>query len=68
MKGRSRGADAAKLLAVLARTASRLRTLGDSSETRQLICQEAMLLANGRSAILYLAGPGRIVADVHIDL
>ncbi|MCU1486706.1 MAG: hypothetical protein JWN67_3452 [Actinomycetia bacterium] len=62
MKRHQRGPDAAELLTVLARTASRLRALGDSSETRQLICQEAMLLADGRSAILYLAGPGRILA------
>jgi hypothetical protein len=62
VRRRQRATDATELLAVLARTASRLRTLGDSSETRQLICQEAVLLADGRSAILYLAGPGRIVA------
>jgi hypothetical protein len=59
---RRRAVDRADLLATLARTAARLRTADDSSETRNLLCREAATLADGDGAVLYLAGPGRLLA------
>jgi GGDEF domain-containing protein len=59
---RRRAVGPADLLTTLAGTAARLRTADDSTDTRLLLCREAVTLAGGNGAVLYLAGPGRLLA------